>query len=134
MDGLKIRVPVSPLSISMFKALGGVADQPAVQRGLFGAADPDRRRAGKPAADHPGREALRGAEVLRHQQPHLGRFLVHRQWPRLGAPAGATCKTIVANAINEAGVKQREDIKAFNATVQADLQAKGLTFTKPAPG
>jgi TRAP-type C4-dicarboxylate transport system substrate-binding protein len=42
-------------------------------------------------------------------------------------------KTIVANAINDAGLKQRDDIKAFNATVQADLQTKGLTFAKPAP-
>ena len=42
-------------------------------------------------------------------------------------------KTIVANAINDAGLKQRDDIKTFNATVQSDLQAKGLTFAKPAP-
>ena len=42
-------------------------------------------------------------------------------------------KTIVANAINDAGLKQRDDIKTFNATVQADLQSKGLAFTKPAP-
>ena len=55
MDGLKIRVPVSPLSISMFKGARRIADQPAVQRGLFGAADQDRRRAGESAADHPGR-------------------------------------------------------------------------------
>ena len=64
------------------------AGQPAVQRGLLGAADQDRRRAGEPAADHPGRQALRGAEVLLADQPHLGRLLVHRQRPRLGAPAG----------------------------------------------
>ncbi len=39
MDGLKIRVPVSPLSISCSRRLGAVAGQPAVQRGLFVAAD-----------------------------------------------------------------------------------------------
>ena len=36
-------------------------------------------------------------------------------------------------AFNEAGLKQREDIKALNATVQSDLQAKGLAFNSPAP-
>ena len=45
----------------------------------------------------------------------------------------ADLKTIVANAINDAGMKQREDIKTLNATVQADLQRKGLTFNKPHP-
>jgi TRAP-type mannitol/chloroaromatic compound transport system substrate-binding protein len=58
MASLKIRVPVSPLSISMFKALGAAPGQPAVLRGLFGAADQGGRRAGEPAADHPGRQAL----------------------------------------------------------------------------
>jgi TRAP-type C4-dicarboxylate transport system substrate-binding protein len=52
-----------------------------------------------------------------------------RAWEALPADI----KTIVANAINDAGMKQRDDIKAFNETVQADLKAKGLTFTKPAP-
>ena len=67
-----------------------LADQPAVQRGLFRAADQDRRRAGEPAADHPGRQALRSAEILRADQPSVGRLLVHRQRPHVAAlPAGA---------------------------------------------
>ena len=45
----------------------------------------------------------------------------------------ADLRTIVSNAINDSGLKQREDIKAFNATVQADLHSKGMNFTKPAP-
>jgi TRAP-type C4-dicarboxylate transport system substrate-binding protein len=39
---------------------------------------------------------------------------------------------IVSTAINEAGVKQRGDIKALNEGIQKDLQAKGLVFTQPA--
>jgi len=42
-------------------------------------------------------------------------------------------KKIINGAINDAGLKQRDDIKAFNETVQADLTSKGLTFTRPAP-
>jgi TRAP-type C4-dicarboxylate transport system substrate-binding protein len=45
----------------------------------------------------------------------------------------ADLRTIVSNAINDAGLKQREDIKTFNATVQADLQRNGMKFTTPSP-
>ncbi|MGE8642592.1 MAG: TRAP transporter substrate-binding protein, partial [Achromobacter sp.] len=41
-------------------------------------------------------------------------------------------KTIVARGINEAGLAQREDIKKLNASVQSDLEAKGLLFNQPA--
>ena len=40
---------------------------------------------------------------------------------------------IVASAINDAGVAQRGDIKSLNETVQADLQSKGLAFNKTNP-
>jgi TRAP-type C4-dicarboxylate transport system substrate-binding protein len=42
-------------------------------------------------------------------------------------------KKIVGDAINDAGMKQREDIKTLNATVQVDLQSKGLAFNKTNP-
>ena len=53
--------------------------------------------------------------------------------PRPFTVLPADLRTIVSNAINDAGLKQREDIKTFNATVQADLQSKGMNFTKPSP-
>jgi len=37
---------------------------------------------------------------------------------------------IVSRAINEAGLKQREDIKTLNESVQTDLQSKGLAFNQ----
>jgi TRAP-type C4-dicarboxylate transport system substrate-binding protein len=42
-------------------------------------------------------------------------------------------KGIITEAINDAGMKQREDVKALNDSVQADLQAKGLAFNKAGP-
>ena len=42
-------------------------------------------------------------------------------------------KTIVSNAINDAGMKQREDIKKLNETLQADLTAKGLIINRSSP-
>jgi TRAP-type C4-dicarboxylate transport system substrate-binding protein len=40
-------------------------------------------------------------------------------------------KTVVARGINEAGLAQREDIKKLNASVQSDLEGKGLLFNQP---
>ena len=59
-----------------------------LQRGLLRAADQDRRGPGKSAGDHLDRQALRGAEVLLADQPHVGRLLVPGQPPRLGSAAG----------------------------------------------
>ncbi|MNY52663.1 Bacterial extracellular solute-binding protein, family 7 [compost metagenome] len=49
-----------------------------------------------------------------------------RQWSDLKDDV----KTIVARAINEAGLQQRQDIAALNAGVQADLEKAGMTFNK----
>ena len=45
----------------------------------------------------------------------------------------ADLQKIVSNAINEAGLQQRGDIAGLNATVQADLQSKGLAFNPTEP-
>ena len=58
-----------------------------LQRGLHGASDQGRRRTGEPARDRVDREAVRGAEVPLDDQSHVGRLLVPRQSPRLGATA-----------------------------------------------
>ena len=43
-----------------------------------------------------------------------------------------TCKTIVASAINEAGLKQREDIKKLNEIgAWPTCESKGLAFNRP---
>ena len=131
--GMKLRVPVSPLWTSMFKALGAVARLDQLQRSLFGAADQDRRRPGKPARAHLHRQALRGAEILLADQPYVGRFLVPGQPPRLAGFAGGRARRSSAKNFNAAGVKERDDVAKLNATLQGDLTAKGLVFNKPDP-
>ncbi|OAE99667.1 ABC transporter substrate-binding protein [Bradyrhizobium centrolobii] len=132
MDGLKIRVPVSPLSISMFKALA--ASPTSLQ---FSEVYSSLQTRIVDAQENPLPiiqvaklyEVQKYCAISNHIWDGFWFIANGRAWQALPADL----KAIVAGAINDAGIKQREDIKAFNATVQSDLQAKGLTFTKPAP-
>ena len=79
LKGFKIRVPVSPLWISMFKALRRLAHginfsevYSALQTKIVDGQE-------NPLADHPHRQALRGAEILLADQPHVGRH--SGSWP-----------------------------------------------------
>ena len=131
-DGLKIRVPVSPLSIAMFKGLG--ASPTSLQ---FSEVYTALQTKVVDAQENPLPiiqvaklyEVQKYVSLTNHIWDGFWFIANGRAWEALPADL----KAIVANAINDAGLKQRDDIKAFNATVQSDLQAKGLTFTKPAP-
>jgi tripartite ATP-independent transporter DctP family solute receptor len=132
MEGLKIRVPVSPLSIAMFKAL---AASPASLQFSEVYSSLQTRIVDAQENPLPIIQVAKLYEVQKYcaLSNHIWDgfwFIANgRDWRSLPADI----QTIVANAINDAGMKQRDDIKAFNETVQADLKAKGLTFTKPAP-
>jgi hypothetical protein len=72
--GVKIRLPVAPYLIALFKALG-VADADQLWGSLQRVTDRAGRRPGEPA--HPDRhgQALRSPEVLQHHQKNtLGRW------------------------------------------------------------
>ena len=83
--GFKIRVPVSPLWTSMFRAFGAAPTAinfnevySALQSHIVDGQE-------NPLADHRHGEALRGPEILLAHQPHVGRVLDARQSCRLGA-------------------------------------------------
>jgi TRAP-type C4-dicarboxylate transport system substrate-binding protein len=42
-------------------------------------------------------------------------------------------KEIASRNLNEAGLRQREDVRKLNDSVEADLQSKGLAFNSPDP-
>ena len=42
-------------------------------------------------------------------------------------------RQVVATNLNEAGVKEREDVAALNASLKDDLTSKGMTFNEPDP-
>ncbi|WP_377844897.1 TRAP transporter substrate-binding protein [Bosea sp. UC22_33] len=132
MAGLKIRVPVSPLSISMFKALDAA---PASLQ--FSEVYTALQTKVVDAQENPLPiiqvaklyEVQKSCAVSNHIWDGFWFIANGRAWRALPPDV----QTIVANAINDAGVAQRGDIKKLNETVQADLQSKGLAFNKTDP-
>ncbi|MEP9375355.1 TRAP transporter substrate-binding protein [Aquabacter sp. CN5-332] len=132
MANLKIRVPVSPLSISMFKALDAA---PASLQ--FSEVYTALQTKVVDAQENPLPiiqvaklyEVQKSCAVSNHIWDGFWFIANGRAWRALPPDL----QKIVADAINDAGVKQREDIKALNATVQKDLESKGLAFNKTNP-
>ena len=130
MDGLKIRVPVSPLSISMFKGLGAA---PASLQ--FSEVYSSLQTKIVDAQENPLPiiqvaklyEVQKFCSLTNHIWDGYWFIANGRAWEKLPADL----KTIVARAINEAGLQQRDDIRKLNETVVADLQSKGLTINRP---
>ena len=128
--GTKIRVPVSPLSISLFKALG--ASPTSLQ---FSEVYSALQTKIVDAQENP----LPIIQVSKLYEVQKSCALTNHQWDgywfiangRMWNGLPGEVRTIVADAINAAGKRQRDDIKALNDGVQADLQAKGLQFTTP---
>jgi tripartite ATP-independent transporter DctP family solute receptor len=132
MDGLKIRVPVSPLSISMFKGLG--ASPTSLQ---FSEVYSALQTKIVDAQENPMPiiqvaklyEVQKYCSLSNHIWDGFWFIANGRMWDSLPSDL----KTIVSNAINDAGMKQREDIKKLNETLQADLTAKGLIINRSSP-
>lgn len=79
LKGFKIRVPLVPLWVSMFKTPGAAPVSLPLSESVPGAANQGCRQPGKSAdADRLG-QVLRDSEILLAVQPLLGRLLVCRQ-------------------------------------------------------
>ncbi|MGA7809965.1 TRAP transporter substrate-binding protein [Bradyrhizobium sp.] len=132
MDGLKIRVPVSRLGISMFRALSAAPTSlqfsdvyAALQTKIVDAQE-------NPL---PIIQVAKLYEVQKHCA--ISNHIWDGFWFIANGPAWnalpADVQEIVASAINDAGLKQREDIKALNGSLQAELEVKGLAFNGTDP-
>jgi tripartite ATP-independent transporter DctP family solute receptor len=132
MEGIKIRVPVSPLSIAMFKALS--ASPTSLQ---FSEVYSSLQTRIVDAQENPLPiiqvaklyEVQKFCSLSNHIWDGFWFIANGRAWRELPDDM----KKIVAGAINDGATAQREDIRKLNETVQADLTAKGLAFNKPAP-
>ena len=130
--GLKVRVPVSQFCISLFEALGAAPTSmqfsevyTALQTKIVD------------AQENP-LPILQTAKLYEVQQycmltNHMwdGFYFVAsgKTWERLPEDM----RTIAENALNDSGRKQREDIAKLNTSLQADLEAEGMTFRHPDP-
>jgi TRAP-type transport system periplasmic protein len=127
LKGLKLRVPVSPLFTSMFRALGTaptainfVEVYTALQTKIVDGQE-------NPLALI---EAAKFYEVQKYCSltGHMweGFWMVanRRTWEQLPQDL----REATARLLNEGAVKQREDMAKLNTTLEAQLKEKGLTF------
>src|SRR6201986_1053015 len=127
--GFKIRVPVSPLWTSMFKAVA--ASPTSINFSEVYSALQTRIVEGQ---ENP--LALISTAKLYEVQKYCSMtnhmwdgfwFLANRRaWERLPEDL----RTVVAKNINAAAVKERADTEKLNATVKSDLASKGLVFNQ----
>jgi tripartite ATP-independent transporter DctP family solute receptor len=132
MAGLKIRVPVSPLSISMFKALGSAPASLqfsevylALQTKVVDAQE-------NPIAiiqTAKMYEVQKYCSLTNHIWDGYWFIFNGRTWKSLPADL----QQIVSRAFNDAGLKQRDDIRALNDSLQTELKSKGLAFNTTTP-
>lgn len=130
--GMKLRVPVSPLWTSMFKALD--ASPASINFNEVYSALQTKIVDGQ---ENP--LAIISTAKLYEVQKYCS--LTNHMWDgfwflanrRAGESLPDDVRGIVAKHINAAGLKERDDVAKLNATLQQDLAAKGLVFNRPNP-
>jgi tripartite ATP-independent transporter DctP family solute receptor len=132
LQGFKIRVPVSPLWTSMFKAFGASPASiniseaySALQTGIVeGQENPLAVISTKNF-----QEVQKYCSLTNHMWDGYW-FLANK---RAYEAIPDDMRDIVTKAINAAGLAERADVFRLNASLQSDLAGKGLKFNKPDP-
>ena len=130
--GMKLRVPVSPLWTSMFKALD--ASPASINFNEVYSALQTKIVDGQenPLAIISTAklyEVQKFCSLTNHMWDGFWFLANRRAWE--GLPDDV--RGIVARNIDAAGLKERDDVAKLNATLQQDLAAKGLVFNRPDP-
>jgi TRAP-type transport system periplasmic protein len=130
--GMKLRVPVSPLWTSMFKALD--ASPASINFNEVYSALQTKIVDGQenPLAIISTAklyEVQKYCSLTNHMWDGFWFLANRRAWESLPDDV----RTIVATHINAAGLKERDDVAKLNASLQQDLSAKGLVFNRPDP-
>ncbi|WP_137389626.1 TRAP transporter substrate-binding protein [Rhodoligotrophos defluvii] len=130
LKGFKIRVPVSPLWTSMFSAFGAAPASinfaevySALQTKIVDGQE-------NPLAIISTAklyEVQQYCSITNHMWDGFWFLANRRAWERLPEDI----REIVARNINEAGVKEREDVAKLNATLKEELAAKGMKINEP---
>jgi tripartite ATP-independent transporter DctP family solute receptor len=130
--GMKLRVPVSPLWTSMFKALD--ASPASINFNEVYSALQTKIVDGQ---ENP--LAIIDTAKLYEVQKYCS--LTNHMWDGFWFLANKDAwqalpddvRAIVAKNVNAAGVKERGDVEKLNATLQQQLATKGLVFNQPDP-
>jgi TRAP-type transport system periplasmic protein len=130
--GMKLRVPVSPLWTSMFKALD--ASPASINFNEVYSALQTKIVDGQenPLAIISTAklyEVQKYCSLTNHMWDGFWFLANRRAWESLPDDV----RTVVAKHINAAGFKERDDVAKLNASLQQDLSAKGLVFNRPDP-
>jgi len=127
--GLKIRVPVSPLWTSMFKAFGSAPASINFSE-TYSALQTKTVEAQENPLAILSTAKLYEVQKYCSQTNHMWDgfwFLANKKaWDKLPKDL----QEIVARNINAAGEKQRADVRKLNDTLEKELQAKGMVFNK----
>ena len=128
--GFKIRVPTSPLLISVFKSLGASPTSMNVNE-LYSALQTKivdgQENPLSIIATRNFHEVQKYCATTNHVWDIF--FLVANMnaWKALAPDLQAT----VAKHVNDSGIQQRADVARDNATLQKDLESKGMVFNTP---
>ncbi len=130
LKGFKIRVPVSPMWTSMFKAFDSapasinfVEVYSALQTKVV-----DGQENPLAILDTAKLyEVQKYVSMTNHMWDGFWFLGNRRAWERMPQDL----RTVVARNINEAGVKQRADVAALNGNLQKTLTEKGMIFNEP---
>ncbi len=126
----KIRVPVSPLWTSMFKAFGSAPTSinfSEVYTALQTKVVDGQENPLAIISTAKLYEVQKYCSMTNHMWDGFWFLANKRAWEKLPADL----RTIVAKHINAAALKERVDVAALNASLQKDLSAKGLVFNQP---
>jgi tripartite ATP-independent transporter DctP family solute receptor len=133
LKGFKIRVPVSPLWTSMYKAFESAPTSinfnevyTALQTKVVDGQENPLAIVSTAKLN----EVQKFCSLTNHMWDGFWFLANRRAWERLPEDVRA----IVAKHINAAGVKEREDVAKLNGTLQQELAAKGMVFNQPDPG
>ncbi len=131
LKGFKIRVPVSPLWTSMFKAFDAAPASinfSEVYSALQTKIVEGQENPLAIISTAKLYEVQKYCSLTNHMWDGFWFLANRRAWEKLPDDV----RTIVAKNINAAGVNERADTAKLNATLQQDLAAKGLIFNQPA--
>jgi tripartite ATP-independent transporter DctP family solute receptor len=131
--GFKIRVPVSPLWTSMFKAFDAAPASinfSEVYSALQTKVVEGQENPLALISTAKLYEVQKYCSLTNHMWDGFWFLANRRAWEKLPEDI----RTIVAKNINDAAVKERGDTEKLNATVREELVGKGLTFNQPEVG